>query len=125
MSTASVAPLELNDLHWGDFPDGLTGLDWTGVAHVDLGGGYDWEEFAVWFSPSQRIYYWASGAGCSCNSFGEGLRSVGDFESGDKAAAIAAANRFFEDSYRTNIYSLGATLTQAIGGFRPPRKATA
>lgn len=94
MSTASVAPMEIADLfEFVDRPQ-MEGLDWVGVAHVDLGSGYSWREFGVWYSPSARRFFWASDRGCSCDTFYQGLSSPNDFSDGDRAAAIAAANRF-------------------------------
>lgn len=73
-------------------------MDLVPVTSVNLGGGYDWDEFHAWYSPSRRVYYWASDSGCSCNSFGDGLDSIDDFENGrSRADVMAGANRYFDD----------------------------
>lgn len=94
--------------------------DWVTV--VELGdGGYEWEEFKVFYSPSQRMYFWHGGAGCSCNSWSDDVHSVGDFENGsEKTAVMSAWERFTkEHSYSFNIEEyLNGIL--AIKNFTPP-----
>lgn len=77
-------------------------VDWIPVTSIDIGGGYDWEEFHAWYSPSARLYYYGSGGGCSCNSFGEYFRRVEDFAVTPRKEELrAAAMRFLDDSYRS------------------------
>lgn len=122
MSTRSVAPLELDDLFDGYERPALETLDWQGVAHVDLGGGYDWRRFIVFYSPSEGHFFWASGGGCSCNTLAQDLHRVGDFVDGDRASAIANANRFCDEAAEDqdrNYAPTSVALSQAIASFRP------
>ena len=117
-----MAPLELDDLfEFVDRPR-MEGLDWQAVAHVDLGSGYEWREFGVWYSPSAGRFFWAEGYGCSCNTFYQGLHSPSDFADGDRAAVIAAANRFCDGDPGGGWESRPAesvALSRAIASFRP------
>lgn len=61
--------------------------DFIDVVDVDFGGGYDWDEFHAWYSPSKRRYFWAEGSGCSCSYFGEDLYKLDDFSSGSTLTA--------------------------------------
>lgn len=54
-------------------------------------GGWEWAEFGVYYSPRAGRFYWLSESGCSCSSFADSITSVGDFQDGDRAAAIRAA----------------------------------
>lgn len=115
----SAAPLELATLFEYRNREKLDALDWVGVAHMDLGSGYEWNEFAVWYSPSERRYFWLSGSGCSCNAFGDSVYSKDDFENGTKKDAIAAGNRFCDESYGTAHVSESVVLSHTISAFRP------
>ena len=42
--------------------------DWELVAMAS-GGGWEWWEIQVCYSPSTQMYYWDLQAGCSCNYF--------------------------------------------------------
>lgn len=85
---------------WEDFGiyDRDLPTDWQFVTSLDGGGGYDWITLHAFYSPSERRFYWASGAGCSCNHWGEDLRSPADFESGNKAALCRALRAFGDDN---------------------------
>lgn len=113
----SVSPLDLGDLFEYRNREKIEALDWIGVAHIDLGSYYSWEEFAVWYSPSERRYFWLSGSGCSCSSLGDDAYSKDDFGNGTKADAIAAGNRFCDESDR-DAASSSVALSQAIASFR-------
>jgi hypothetical protein len=77
-------------------------VDWVPVTSIDLGGGYDWEEFHAWWSPSARLFYYGSGSGCSCNSFSDDYRKVDDFSYTPRKEEVrAAARRFVDGSYRS------------------------
>lgn len=91
----------------------VDGLDWLPVVEVDLGGGWDWEEFHAWYSPTARRYFWGSGSGCSCDSFTDDFRSVGDFENGDRPALMAALNRYFDAMYTQKPQERVRALTEA------------
>lgn len=77
--------------------------DWVHVASIDEGGGYDWTEFHAFWSPTDRRYFWAGDAGCSCNAWGDGIHGAGDFENGDRSALTRAIRAFVND------YSVSAT----------------
>lgn len=67
--------------------------DWVTVA--ELGdGGYEWTEFKAFYSPSQRIYFWHGGSGCSCNSWSDDVANSMDFSNGDKIALLRAWGEF-------------------------------
>lgn len=85
------------------FKGDLKSLDFVPVVSVDFGGGYDWDEFHAWYSPSRRVYFWTSGAGCSCNSISDEIYSIEDLENGrdradvdlgDRVEALAEVNAF-------------------------------
>lgn len=58
---------------------------------------YSWNEIQFYYSPSKRRYYWISDSGCSCNSFMDvsTFESLDELESGDRKAAISAAESFW------------------------------
>lgn len=74
--------------------------DFVPVVDVNYGGGYEWDEFHAWYSPSRRRYFWASGSGCSCDYFGSLAYKIDDFETGDRDALVAAVRAYHTNSYR-------------------------
>lgn len=64
--------------------------------------GYEWDEFRAYYDPKARIFYWHSDSGCSCNYWGDSLYTLGDFENGDRAALLAAVDRWRDSTYCTN-----------------------
>lgn len=104
---------------WRWTPEQLAEVaDWVPVVTMDDGGGYDWQTFHGWYSPTIRRYFWGSGAGCSCNDFTEEYRTVSDFGSGDRPALMAALRRFAEESYGFGPTALVDAL-MAANGFNP------
>lgn len=100
---------------------GLDALDFVPVASVSFGGGYDWDEFHAWYSPSRRMFFWASGSGCSCNSIGDDICSVDDLENGrDRRDVMAAIGRYFDDRYGDKPGDRVEALGE-INAFRIPR----
>lgn len=73
--------------------------DFVPVVSVDNGGGYEWDECHVWYSPEERRYYWASGSGCSCNSLSDDVRSKADLGVGDRDEAKRAFRSYLDGSY--------------------------
>lgn len=67
--------------------------DWIEVAH-DSDGGYEWSAISIFYSPSARRYFWYSDSGCSCNWHMDYVDSLGEFEDGDRQAAIKEANEW-------------------------------
>ncbi|AXA97611.1 hypothetical protein [Microbacterium sp. PM5] len=106
------------DDHYIQF-EGSDDLDFVPVVDVDLGESYEWDEFHAWYSPSRRAYFWASGAGCSCNSFADDLRSLDDFENGRaRADVMAALNRYFDGQYYDRSQQRADAL-YTVNAFRP------
>lgn len=70
--------------------------DWVHVISEDTSyGGYEWDTFHGFYSPSTDAFYWHSGSGCSCNEWGDELWSPADFEqSKDKSDMQRAFDRF-------------------------------
>lgn len=95
----------LENVLWDDYSTDapwFKNVDWIPVTSIDLGGGYEWEEFHAWYSPSARLYYYGSGSGCSCNSFADDYHQLEDFESTPRKEELrAAALRFIDRSYRS------------------------
>ena len=77
--------------------------DWILVAELGDGGGYDWTDFNVFYSPSARRYFWHGDSGCSCNSWSDGLSTDADFENGDRTALSRAWEAFAKDSYAFSV----------------------
>lgn len=75
--------------------------DWEAVAH-ESDGGWEWSAISVFWSPSARKYFWYSDSGCSCNWHMDGPMTLGEFEVGDKADALRAAEHW-SDSFRDEI----------------------
>lgn len=68
------------------------------VDSIGMSEGWDWTDMEVYFSKEKNRFYWISGSGCSCNSLWDDIRSLSDFEDGDRKAAASAVRRFAEDS---------------------------
>lgn len=98
-------------INWPDFGiynwDGTHAPDWAHVVSLGDGGGYEWTTLHAFWSPTARRYFWASGSGCSCNSWGDGLSSESDFENGAKAD-LQRAIRAFAETYRYAIAAVDA-----------------
>lgn len=63
---------------------------WSEVIVKEGGGGYDWDFFGAWYDAADRIFYWHTDSGCSCNAPGDGIYTTGDLEQGRKHELIAA-----------------------------------
>lgn len=115
MSGTNIRDVFYSDRDW------LDGLDWVPVVSVDLGGGYDWDEFHAWYSPTERRYFWGSGSGCSCNSFDDDFYNLSDFEDGDRPALMAAIGRYFDEQYLNHPQERVRALAEA-NAFNPQEK---
>ena len=73
--------------------------DWELVAAEDSIGGYEWDTFAVFWSPIARRYFWGSASGCSCNSYSGDFENSTDFQDGDREAALRAVESWREGEY--------------------------
>lgn len=72
--------------------------DWVMVIDAESSGGYDWDAFFGFYSPSTDVFYWHSGSGCSCDEWGDGLNSPADFEqSKDRNDMQRAFDRFRQE----------------------------
>lgn len=72
--------------------------DWVTV--VELGeGGWEWEEFKAFWSPSSRRFFWGGASGCSCSDWSESFDSAADFEDGDRDALLRAWETFAKNGY--------------------------
>lgn len=114
-----------SQLDWSEFGiwrDDKLPTDWAHVASIDASGGYDWTTLHAFWSPTARRFFWASGSGCSCNSWGDDLRTEGDFENGTKDDLQRAIRQFAEDYS----YSIPATVVldavSDVARFRPQLK---
>lgn len=74
--------------------------DWIEVTMVDYGQPYEWDEAYVFYNPADKKFYWAYGSGCSCDWISSYYSSIGDFEVGDRKAAIAFIQEYVTGSYR-------------------------
>lgn len=83
---------------WSDEIKGTE--DWVKVFRVDFGESYEWDEIHVFYSPSARRYFIASGSGCSCNSITDEYYNAGDFQDGNKQWAIDTVRDYVNNSYR-------------------------
>lgn len=97
--TPGVYLYTLNDYSGGILPGTE---DWQHVVDLGSGGGYSWETTPFYYSPSARRFFWRSESGCSCNSWGDSIESVADFENGSRADALKAVRRIVEDSFETS-----------------------
>ena len=97
---------------YGIWDDRDLPTNWVHVVSIDSSGGYDWTTLHAFWSPTSRRFFWASGSGCSCNSWGEDLRTEGDFENGDKLGLQRSIRQFAEEYP----YSVSATdVLDAVG----------
>jgi hypothetical protein len=67
---------------------------WIEVAYDSDSEGWDWSAITIFYSPSARRYFWYSDGGCSCNWHMDYVKSLGDFEDGDKSAVLKEACRW-------------------------------
>lgn len=88
--------MDIKDLTYRDI-EGTD--DFVEVVDVNFGGGYEWDEFHGWYSPSKRRYFWTSGSGCSCNSLGDDIYKISDLSDGAKADLERALRAYLEYSY--------------------------
>lgn len=102
---------------WRDKP--FENLDWVEVVDIDMGGGYDWSEFHAWYSPSTRQYYWGSGSGCSCDSFGDDFNKVGDFSNGPDRASVMKAITDWGTAYDRMTATQLVDATRKVNAFDP------
>lgn len=92
--------------------------DWQIVGEFGS-GGYEWNEFKCFYSPSARMFFWKGDSGCSCNSWSDDIHSVADFEVGDKIALLRAWARYAEDNsyeYTFEDYLKGAEKIRGYNG---------
>ncbi|WP_424936653.1 MULTISPECIES: DUF7574 domain-containing protein [Bacteria] len=97
--------------------------DFEEVARLDSGEMYSWDSLGVYYSKSRRLFFWLHDSGCSCNSYGEYVESIEDFENGPRAAVINAAEAFAIVRGRDNYYGVTpeerASFLEQIRTFKP------
>lgn len=105
--------------HFGiyDRTDNLP-TDWQHVLTLDEGVGYDWATLHAFWSPSARRFFWLGDFGCSCNLWGDDVRSESDFENGDKAALRRALRVFTDERNYINSGQLVDALDE-LARFKP------
>lgn len=80
---------------------GVAGTEeWLEVSSVDYGESYEWDEAHVFYNPADKMFYWASGSGCSCNWINDDYHSISDFGVGNRKQAIQFMQDYVSDSYR-------------------------
>lgn len=67
---------------------------------------YSWEEFASFYDPITRMFYWLEDSGCSCNYLWEDVNSVGDLNVGRKEELLSAAASFSDGRYDSEFQTL-------------------
>lgn len=114
--TTTPAPIDWED--YGIYDSSQLPTDWEVVVNVSSGGGYDWTIFRAFWSPTERRYFWRGGSGCSCNSWGQGLRTPGSFGDGNRDALGRALRAFVEDYDYSVSTSAALAATQTISTFK-------
>lgn len=109
--------MDIKDLVYRDWAEGL---DFVEVVDVDFGGGWEWDEFHAWYSPSKRRYFWSYGAGCSCNSWGDELYKIDDLSNGSKADLERALRSYLDDAYNVRASDVLDAVRQ-VKTFRPSK----
>jgi hypothetical protein len=97
--------------------------DFQEVVSIGFGGGYDWDDLEAWYSPSKRKFFWLEGAGCSCNSLGDDVRSLADFSVGNRdelASAVRAKYDSLSSPGQNRASALLADLA-TVKTFKPVR----
>ena len=92
------------DYNKGEYTRRSGTTDWVEVGQLGDGGGYEWTDFNVFYSPTARRYFWHGDSGCSCNSWSDDLGAAADFEDGDRAALLRA----WESIAKEHKYSINA-----------------
>jgi hypothetical protein len=98
--------------------------DFEHVVSVRLGGGYDWDDLEAWYSPSRRKFFWLDGSGCSCNSLGDGVTSIADFDAGNRDELSSAVRRKYDESC-TSYSGLASELLKDLAAVKTFRSGQA
>lgn len=107
--------MEIADLVYRDW---AKELDFIEVVDVNLGGGYQWDEFHGWYSPSRRRYFWSGDGGCSCNAWGDNLYKLDDLENGSKDDMERAMRSYLDGVYNVSASDVLDAVRQ-VKTFRP------
>lgn len=89
--------------------------DWIAVASEHESEGWDWSAISFFYSPSARRYFWFSDGGCSCNWHMDGPLTLGDFEHGDRQAAIKAAHTWGGDELAAEVRRFNYKVNKEVG----------
>jgi hypothetical protein len=80
--------------------DELKALIERSVALPEMGEwDYEWEEFAGFYDPVTRMFYWAEGSGCSCYGLWDDFNTIGDMSVGRKDEFLNAAASFADGRF--------------------------
>jgi len=89
----------------------VTAVDWLAGE-----GCYEWDETTVLWSPKNKLFYWESGSGCSCNGPLDDVDSIDELESGtfwDLVIDLQGVLTEYAESSRKDAVS--AEVTDSIG----------
>lgn len=93
--------------------DELKALLERSVALPEMGyWDYEWEEFASYYDPITRMFYWAEGSGCSCNYLWDDYDSVAALGVGRKEELLKAAEVFADGRYNEQFEALRKALRE-------------
>jgi hypothetical protein len=93
-----VAMMDIKDVYeHADEDHWSRDADWVPVASLDGGGGYDWAEMHVFWSPSARQFFYASASGCSCSAFHQNVASSSSWSHTTDRRVIIDAMTLFAD----------------------------
>lgn len=55
---------------------------------------WEWDTFAAWYDPEQRVFYWYEDSGCSCTYFMDDVEEMGEMQVGRKEELTRAAKAY-------------------------------
>lgn len=99
--------------------------DLVRVVRLGNGGGYDWDEFRAYYSPSRRRYFWLAQSGCSCNSFGDRVGSIEDLSNGARDDLERAIRAWHDGAYSDGGRGDGLKSIDALKAFIEPAEVQA
>lgn len=67
---------------------------------------YEWDEFASFYDPVTRMFYWVEGSGCSCYGLWDEVNSIGDLSVGRSYELLNAASSFSGSRYAEQFQKL-------------------
>lgn len=67
---------------------------------------YEWDEFASFYDPVTRMFYWVASSGCSCYGLWDEINSIGDLSVGRKEELLSAAAEYSGGRYDSQFQEL-------------------